>query len=196
MVKITMMIDRGKELREEIVNTLSATNALESMVYRWLNVGFVKELSLTRVVIAENRGFNFKSEDIIILEGSKEEMELIVKVAAHHAALMNDKMDQNPLVKQAIDFLSALSHSKEASDKPPYIKIMAAFLKGRSSVSAALIFAAGITDPEIIKTLAPLDPASLIIAVERYPKAAAPLPETAQKQNTEPAAPETNPASA
>lgn len=188
MIRITMMIDRSEKLREEVVSALPAKDALGSMAYRWLGVGFVKELSSTKVTVAENRGFNFKSEDIVIFEGSKEEMELIVRVAAYHAALKNDKMDQNPLVKQAIGFLSAFSHSEKTGDKPLFVKIMAALLKDRSLVSAALIFAAGITDPEVIKTMSPLDFASLITAIERYPKAATPLPKTTQE--IEPAADE------
>lgn len=174
MIKHTNLRDKGQGVKNLGGYEESATKALNTMVVHELGFGgFVTDLSLTRVVV-ETDIFG-GTKDTTIFEGSKEEMEFIVKVAAHHAALMSDEASRNVLIEKAADFLGTLP--KEVGGLPLYIAMMTPFLLGGPSASVALLSAVGITDPEVVKTLMPISLKDLMAAIELYRETGTPLPE-------------------
>lgn len=176
MIKHTNLRDKGEGVKNLGEYEQSAAEALESMVVYELGCGgFVTDLSPTKVVV-ETHVFG-GTKDTTIFEGPEEEMEFIVRVAAHHAALMSDETSRNALIEKAVDFLGTLP--KEIGGVPLYIAAMAPLFMGGSSASAALLFAVGITDLEVVKALKALAPISLkdlVAAVELYRETGAPLP--------------------
>lgn len=173
MIRRTNLRDKGCGEKYQDKCEQSAKDALNSMVVFELGYGgFVTDLSPTKVVVETHI---LSTKDTTIFEGSKKEMELIVKVAAHHVAIMSDETSRNTLVKKSVDFLGNLP--KEIGGVPLYIAMMSPFLMGGPSTAVALLFAVGITDPEVVKTLAPISLKNLMAAVELHLETGAPLPE-------------------
>lgn len=174
MIKCTNLRDKGQGVKNLGEYEQSAERALASMVVYELGCGgFVTDLSPTKVVV-ETHIFG-GTKDTTIFNGPKEEMELIVKVAAHHAALMSDETSRSTLVEKAVDFLETLP--KEIGGLPLYIAMTTPFIMGGLSAAVALLFAVGITDLEVVKGLAPISLKDLVAAVELYRETDTPLPE-------------------
>src|SRR3990167_9526311 len=83
-----------------------STKALENMVLFELGFGgFVTDLSPTKVVVETHV---LGKKDTTIFEGPPEEMEFIVKVAAHHVMIRRDETMRSALVEGAVAFLGTL----------------------------------------------------------------------------------------
>lgn len=174
MIKYTNLRDKGHGQKNLGEFEQSATRALESMVVYELGFGgFVTELLPTKVVV-ETHIFG-GTKDTTIFEGSEEEMAFIVKVAAHHTALMADEASRSVLVDRAVEFLGELP--KEIGGVPLYISLMTPFLMGGPSAAVALLFAAGITDSEVVETMVPIELKDLMAAVQLHREDGTPLPE-------------------
>ncbi len=178
MIKHTNLRDRGSGQKNLGEYEQTAAKALESMVVSELGFGGqVIDLSPTRVAI-ETPLFG-GDIDTTIFEGSEEEMVLIVKVAAHHAMIMNDEKSREVIIGKAVDSLGMLP--KEIGGLPLYISLLAPFLLGGRSAGVALLFGVGITDPEIVKTFAPISLKDLVAAVGLSVETGMPLPEVVQE---------------
>ena len=173
MIRHTNLRDNGDGQKNIGDYEQSAADALRSMVVFELGYGgIVSDLSPTSVVVKTRV---LACKDTTIFEGSEEEMEFIVRVAAHHVALMSDEASRNTLVEKAVDFLEMLPEGIRGV--PFYITMMAPLLTGGPSAGAALLVAAGITDPEVVKELLPVSLKELVAAVELYRETGTPLPE-------------------
>lgn len=178
MIKHTNLRDKGQGVKNLGAYEQSPTKALESMVVSELGFGgFVTDLSPIKVVV-ETHLFG-GTKDTTIFEGPEQEMQLIVKVAAHHAALMSDETNRTTLIEKSVDFLGTLP--KEIGGLPLYIELMTPFLMGGPSASVALLFGVGITDPEVVKTLVPITLKDLMAAVELHLETGTALPEIVQE---------------
>lgn len=174
MIKHTNLRDKGQGVKNLGEYEQSTAEALKSMVVYELGYGgVITELSPTKVVV-ETHIFG-GTKDTTIFEGPKEEMELIVKAAAHHAALIGDEASRNVLIEKSVDFLGTLP--KEVGGLPLFIAMTAPMIMGEMSTVAALLASVGITDPEVVKTLVPISLKDLMAAVELYHETGMPLPE-------------------
>lgn len=135
--------------------------ALENMVVAELGYGgIVTEISPARIVVETHIS---GCKDTAVFEGPTEEMEFIVRIAAHHAVLMSDETSRNAFIDKAVDFLDALPG--EMGGTPLYISMVTPFLMGEPSAAVALFSAMGITDPDAVKTLAPISLKDLVAVV-------------------------------
>ena len=82
---------------------------------------------------------------------------------------------RSALVEGAVAFLGTLP--KEVGGLPLYMAMVTPFLMGGQLASVALLFAVGITDPEVVKTLLPISLKELVAAVELSRKTGTPIPE-------------------
>lgn len=176
MIKRTDLRDKGQGVKNLGECEQSPVKALESFVVYELGYGgFVTDLSPTKVTV-ETHIFG-GTKDTTIFEGSREEMELIVKVAATHVAIMSDETSRNALIERAVDLLGTLP--KEIGGLPIYIEMTTPLLIGGPSASVALLFGAGITnpetDPEVVKALLQIPLKDLMAAVELYWETGTPL---------------------
>ncbi|OGN04402.1 MAG: hypothetical protein A3B99_04950 [Candidatus Yanofskybacteria bacterium RIFCSPHIGHO2_02_FULL_44_12b] len=174
MIRQTNLRDNGQGMKRDIGGCRRPLMAaLESMVVYELGYGgSVTDLSETKVVVET---VVLGCKDATIFEGSREEMELIVRVAACHAVIMGDETSRGAIIERVADFLGTLP--SDVGGSPLYISLMAPFLIGGPSTSAALLLGLGITDPVVINTLMPISLKDLMAAVQLHKETDIPLPE-------------------
>lgn len=176
MIRNTKLRNNG-ELHNFGTHEVSAQKALETLVVWELGYsGFVTDISPTKVVVETHI---FSCKDTTILEGSEEEMQLIVRVAVYHSLLMSNEKNRSTLIDRTADFLGTLP--KEIGGLPLYISIVAPMLIGGSSASIALLLAVGITDLETVKILRAIQLKDLVAAVQLHYETGIPLTEIARE---------------
>jgi hypothetical protein len=159
----------------------SVTKALELLVLYELGYGgVVTDFSSSKVVV-ETDILSGAIKDTTIFEGSKEEMKLLLRIAACHTALINFETSRNAVFGKAIDVLETLPNG--IGNVPFYISLISPFLIGGSFSSFALLFAMGVTDPDTIKTLTSIRLEDLVAAAQLSLENGLPLPEIAKEMN-------------
>lgn len=149
--------------------------ALKSLVvYELAYGGFITNLSATEVAV-ETRLLLGSTIDTTIFRGSTEEMELLVRVAACHSLIMDSQENRTTLRDRAVEFLGSLPSAIGGS--PMYVTLLAPFILGGSWTVGALLLAAGVTDPEVMKSLGRIPIEELVDAVAISHETGQPLPE-------------------
>lgn len=176
MITVTNYRNNGMEC-PPVMYECTSTKALESMVIYELGFGgYVTDISRTRVVVNTEI---LRCKDRTVFEGPAEEMDFLVNVAAHHAATMGEKESRSVLVENAGKFLGALPDN--IGGVPLYISMMAPFLMGNPSAKVALLFAAGMTDPETVRQIIPISLKDLFAAVELHRETGTPIVEIVEE---------------
>ncbi len=172
MITVTNFRNNGMEC-PPVTSEEAASKALESLVVFELGFGgHVTGLSRTRVAVNTNI---LGCKDRTVFEGPAEEMEFIVRVATYHATITSEKEIRSALIENAAEFLNDLP--RNIGGVPLYISMMTPFLVGNPSAKVALLFAAGITDPEVVKNIVPISLNDLFAAVVLHRETGVPLPE-------------------
>lgn len=134
--------------------------------------GTVTEWSSTRIVVDT---LVFSVRDRTIFEGSEDEMRFLVTVAGYHAAITSDGESRQALIGETSAFLGKLPDGN--GGLPFVVATLGPFYMGKLATTAALLYAAGITEPEEIGSLFPIPLKDLVAAVQLSHELGMPLPE-------------------
>jgi len=175
MITARTLRDQGMGPDPLCVLEKTSTEALKSLVVDEISFGcYVDEISPTRVVVVTRLPLSL-NKDIVIFEGPKEEMELIVNVAAAHIYLKGVGAVRDAIVNRASDFLKGLPQG--IGGRAGYISMLTPFLTGGPLAATALLLGIGITDEDAITSLKQLKLKDLVIAVELHLETGTPIME-------------------
>lgn len=180
--------DANKQL-SELEQT--AWEALEDfVVYDLGSGGLVSGLLENKITVETDIEISGWSKNTITIEGPKEEMAFIIKLAAHHVSLTGGYSQRNRSLTLMADELLATPaagmtplDAMYSSFSDTAMKISAEMLIGEILASVALLFSVGMTDEKVVKTLLSIPLKNLVAAIKLSRETAKPLTEIVREQN-------------